>query len=131
MEKRKKTVRLIYTGIAIVLIAFVYAFTGCPIRFFLGICCPGCGMTRAVAAALSFRFHDAYRFHPMVFSLPIVVIFLFQFELNRISEKNFKIFAAVWLLLLLFTYFIRLFSESEIVFIDLRRGLFYRILSQK
>ena len=42
-------------------------FTGCPFRFFFGISCPGCGMTRALLAALRLDFAAAFSYHP---SLP-------------------------------------------------------------
>lgn len=35
-------------------------FTGCPFRFFFGISCPGCGMTRALLAALRLDFAAAF-----------------------------------------------------------------------
>lgn len=42
-------------------------FTGCPFRFFFGISCPGCGMTRALLAALRLDFAAAFSYHPVVF----------------------------------------------------------------
>ena len=37
---------------------------GCPIRFFIGISCPGCGMSRAVLLMLSGHFQAAFFFGP-------------------------------------------------------------------
>ena len=37
-------------------------FTGCPFRFFFGISCPGCGMTRALLAALRLDFAAAFSY---------------------------------------------------------------------
>ena len=41
---------------------------GCPIRFFIGISCPGCGMSRAVLLMLSGHFQAAFRMHPLVYA---------------------------------------------------------------
>ena len=45
-------------------------FTDCPFRFFFGISCPGCGMTRALLAALRLDFAAAFSYHPLFFLLP-------------------------------------------------------------
>ena len=42
---------------------------GCPIRFFIGISCPGCGMSRAVLLMLSGHFQAAFRMHPLVYAV--------------------------------------------------------------
>ena len=42
---------------------------GCPIRFFTGISCPGCGMSRAVLLMLSGHFQAAFRMHPLVYAV--------------------------------------------------------------
>ena len=39
----------------------------CPIRFFLGVPCPSCGLTRAARAAAHLDFHAATQFHPLWF----------------------------------------------------------------
>ena len=49
-------------------------FTGCPFRFFFGISCPGCGMTRALLAALHLDFAAALSFHPLFFLLPLFLL---------------------------------------------------------
>ena len=47
-----------------VLIA-VSLFWKCPDKLFLGIPCPGCGLTRAHLAALRLDFGAAFRYHPL------------------------------------------------------------------
>ena len=49
-------------------------FTGCPFRFFFGISCPGCGMTRALLAALRLDFAAAFSYHPLFFLLPFFLL---------------------------------------------------------
>lgn len=59
----------------------------CPFRAFLGIRCPGCGMTRALVSALQLRFLDAFSYHLMFWSVPVLyVCFL----------KDGKLFSASW-----------------------------------
>ncbi|HEX5099987.1 MAG TPA: DUF2752 domain-containing protein [Polyangiaceae bacterium] len=41
----------------------------CPTAFFLGVPCPGCGLTRATLALLRGDVHGAMHFHPLVFVL--------------------------------------------------------------
>ena len=49
---------------------------GCVFRRFFGIICPGCGMTRAVQALLSLDIKGAFMYHPMVFSLPLILLYI-------------------------------------------------------
>ncbi|HEX6764876.1 MAG TPA: DUF2752 domain-containing protein [Polyangiaceae bacterium] len=49
----------------------------CPTALFLGIPCPGCGLTRATLALLHGDFGAALRFHPLVFVLaPLFAVML-------------------------------------------------------
>ncbi len=48
----------------------------CVFQFFLGIPCPGCGMTRAMFSALRLDFGGAFRYHPLFFCLPYVFIYI-------------------------------------------------------
>ena len=45
--------------IVLIIISYVSGI-GCPVKFFTGISCPGCGMTRAWEAAFSLDFHQAF-----------------------------------------------------------------------
>lgn len=47
----------------------------CPIRYFAGVPCPTCGITRAVRLALHGDFAGATRLHPLVWlAVPVVVL---------------------------------------------------------
>lgn len=45
----------------------------CSLRYFTGIYCPGCGMTRALHAAFHFRFYEAFLYNLL---WPLIVIFI-------------------------------------------------------
>ncbi|MBR3318571.1 MAG: DUF2752 domain-containing protein [Atopobiaceae bacterium] len=56
--------------LAVLAAVFVIAHTGCPIKFWTGISCPGCGMTRAWISALTLRFDLALAYHPLFWMVP-------------------------------------------------------------
>ena len=47
----------------------------CLFLAFLHIPCPGCGMTRALLAALQLDFASAFALHPMFWSLPVLYLY--------------------------------------------------------
>ncbi len=59
----------------------------------IGIPCPGCGMTRALKAAITFDFVKAFSYHWMFWALPIMYIY-FLWE-GRLFE-NKKIDKVIW-----------------------------------
>ncbi len=102
---------------------------GCPIRFFTGISCPGCGMTRAYFSLLRLDFIAAFRYHPLFPLPPVLLLFYILKELRRFPEKAFRAavwvfcgaFLAVWLLRMLW-------GDGEVVSFEPENGFFARIL---
>lgn len=67
--------KLLFTALLALIILGMYLLqTGCIIQRIVGIPCPGCGMTRAVAALLRGDVPGALQFHGMVWSLPVVYL---------------------------------------------------------
>ena len=52
---------------------FWYFQIPCIWKMTVGIPCPGCGMSHALLAALRLQFAEAFRWHPMVWSLPLLL----------------------------------------------------------
>lgn len=48
----------------------------CIFRTFFGISCPGCGMTHAFIALLRLDLASAFRYHPMIFFVPVIFLYL-------------------------------------------------------
>ena len=111
--------------VAAVLAPF-YLTVGCPLRFLAGISCPGCGMSRAVEALLCFDFERAYLMHPLVFLLPVAVAVYFL--RRKIPKKLLTTLCISALLIMLVVYIIRLMQGNEVVFWNIEKGLFYRLL---
>ena len=65
IKKGWAIVLVIYLYIRISLIAFGAA---CPMVIFLGLPCPGCGLTRAGMLFLNGDFADAWRMHPFIYA---------------------------------------------------------------
>lgn len=113
-----------------IIIAAVYAALaalgiGCPIKFFTGISCAGCGMTRAWISALRLDFCGAFMYHPL-FPAPAVfcVIYLIR---GKISSEVFRIICGVSAALFIIVYAVRMFMPSDMVVgADIRGGALYK-----
>lgn len=99
------------------LLLFALGIT-CPIKFVLGISCPGCGMTRAMLSAVLFRFSDAFTYHPLwVLVLPTVALLVYFYINNHKKAWTATFICAAALMVIV--YIIRLaFFPSDIVSVN-------------
>ena len=112
MGQTKALLRKILLGFGL-LAYFTAAFyimkrTGipCVFRHFLGIPCPGCGMTRAMYSLVSLDFQAAWQYNPLIFTMPYVVCYLF-FEWKHPVHKRILFFIGIaaivnWLINIIF-----------------------------
>ena len=126
-QKIIKTLKKYWLHILVVIIILPFYFTlGCPFRFLGGFSCFGCGMSRAAEALLHFDFSGAFQMHPLIYIMPVaVVLFLLK---NKLPEKLKNILIAVFCIAFAVVYFVRLFSGSEVVYIDFKSGFIYRCI---
>jgi hypothetical protein len=118
-----------------IMIVAIYAILnlfgiGDPTRFLTGISCPGCGMTRAVLAAMRLQFSQAFYYHPLFGIVPLMfALYLFDYKLKPQHVKYIWIFIiAVFLLV----YFIRLIIlNHDIVSIDISSGFVLKFIQNK
>ena len=66
----------------LIIILLYFTHIGCPIKFITGISCPACGMTRAVLAILHGDTHAALNYHPLVLTLPVLLISVIVYIVN-------------------------------------------------
>lgn len=125
IKKHKKTI-LLYVTILFFIAVFYFVYN-CPFKYFFGICCPGCGMTRATLSLLKLDFQQAFYYHPAVFIMPFAIIVFFLRK--RIPKKIINLLGGILILILTAIYIYRLCSGSDIVFIDFESGLIYKIIS--
>ncbi len=86
----------------------------------------GCGMSRATLALLRQDFATAFEMHPLVFIIPIIgILFLFH---KKFSKKSKNIFAGVVAAIFIIVFVIRLFTGSEVVYIDPTKGFIYKAI---
>lgn len=117
---------LIFIGIAYYLITW---FTGCPILYFTGVSCPGCGMTRAWIAMLHLDFIRAFTCHPLFLFAPVIaLVFLFE---DQIDFQKYRWAVMLTAVLFFLVYFVRLiWFPSEIVVFEPKNGVIYRMIHQ-
>lgn len=66
-------------------------YPACPIRQYLGINCPGCGATRALAALLHGRFMEAMRLNALfVLLLPVALAGAIESYRRAIRPGSFR-----------------------------------------
>ena len=96
-------IKLLILGVcSLLLLIWLYIDGFCPIRRLVGIPCPTCGMSRAWLAALRLDLVSAFRFHPMFWSVPILILFpMYDGHLFSKEKRN-----GLVLFLLLAAYFV-------------------------
>ncbi|MGN1098594.1 MAG: DUF2752 domain-containing protein [Clostridia bacterium] len=72
--KRKILKNILAAAGFLAICALVGLLVGCPVKRFLGVPCPGCGMTRGCLALLRLDFSVAFRWHPLCFLVPIFLV---------------------------------------------------------
>lgn len=105
MNKELKTKILKRLGLlAIFIVYFSLAYTimnaldiSCVFKHFLGIPCPGCGITRAALSVLRLDFLAALKYNPFIFALPYIFIYIF-FDLKpkKVHDKIVFCIGVLW-----------------------------------
>ncbi|MDO4913953.1 MAG: DUF2752 domain-containing protein [Bifidobacteriaceae bacterium] len=102
----------------------------CPIKFLTGVSCPGCGMTRAWLSVFRLDFNAAWHYHPLFWSIPIILLVCYLRYKGRIPSKIYNILLCVAMIMFLSVYLLRLFSgNSDIVVFQPQNGAILRFLS--
>ncbi len=91
MESEKNR-RLIYSvlgvvcGIVVILGAMkLFLGVTCPMKFLIGLPCPGCGLSRAFELLLRGKVEQSFRMHP--FLIPYLLMFVMEMFFRTKHEK--------------------------------------------
>ncbi len=104
---------------------------GCPIRWFTGISCPGCGMSRAFFSLLHLDFAGAFRYHPLIY--PIILFVPYYFLGSEKTDRQKKVKKTLLILLAILAiclWIFRIFHEDSVVRIDLSNSVMIKYLKQ-
>lgn len=77
----KKTIQ------CVLLFVFLKYFYQCPIKFFTGFDCPGCGLTRAFSSVLILDFQSAFDYHPLFWLIGIEVVYVLFGEAIQMNKR--------------------------------------------
>lgn len=124
MEKIKRFVPLAFATLPLLVFYFVF---GCPIKFFTGVSCLGCGMSRAAISLLSFDVQQAVCYHPLIFLMPVTAVILLL--RNRLPKKLLTIIFVVVAVMFVVVYVYRMvFLNSDVVCFAPEEGFMYKVI---
>lgn len=125
MEKIKRFVPLAFAMLPLLVFYFVF---GCPIKFFTGISCLGCGMSRAAISLLSFDVQQAVYYHPLIFLMPVTAVILLL--RNRLPKKVCSTIFLVVAVMFVVVYVYRMFFlNSDVVCFAPEEGFIYKFIA--
>ncbi|MGN0478485.1 MAG: DUF2752 domain-containing protein [Hominenteromicrobium sp.] len=126
MRRRWKRVLLWTAAAAAGLILFYH----CPFRYLFGVSCPGCGMTRALLAAVFSDFGTAFSFHPLFPLLIPAALYLVLRESGklRLTARAENMYILLFAGLFILVYVLRLLGGDPIVQPDFDASLLARVL---
>lgn len=98
----------------------------CPFRIFLGISCPGCGMSRAVNAVFHLHFKDAFYYHPLIVLLPLIIYLLIRITIGKINKRIIQLLILL-VVCFLVVYLARIYLHSDVLVFNYFDGFLYKI----
>ncbi len=118
---------ILYSLIVVLVLLLLYK---CPFKFILGIPCPGCGMTRALLSCLKLDFVSAFYYHPLfgIVIISAIIWVLDHFGIIHITGKTKNILISLISIIFIIIYLLRLLYGSDIIYIDLKEGLVYKVI---
>lgn len=128
--EKKKAMKIVFICVVFALLIFELSGIPCISRYFFGVSCPGCGMTRAWLSVFQLNFEQAFYYHPMFLGVPFVcLIIIFR---KKIPVWIFWTLVVLVLGAYLWVYWYRLnYSDHVVVYADLRRGLIFKLRDLK
>ena len=112
--------------LALIPISLFYFTFGCPIKFFTGISCLGCGMSRAAFSLLQFDICQAVHYHPLIFLMPVTAVVLFIRK--RLPKRACSIIFVVIATMFVGVYVYRmLFLNGDVVCFAPEEGFMYKV----
>ncbi len=104
---------IIHSIVAVIIIFIVFIYK-CPINYFWGVQCPGCGITRAYLSALNLDFISAFRYHPLFLTIAPTILYIAHRNILRIklSCKIEKLLFCILLVLLIALYIVRILTNG-------------------
>ena len=120
--------------ITLTIIIFNFIGVGCPILFLTGIPCMGCGITRATVALLKGNLNRAFKYHPLIFLVPLMCFLMFD---DRMVDKNSRYYKMkeisryIIIGLFMVVYVIRvIIIKDSILRGNIKDGFIYRIIKR-
>ena len=96
--KIKNPIEKLITLGAVIAVALVMYFlnVGCFFKLLFKIPCPGCGISRALFSLIKLDFVSAFKFNPMFWSVPILVLlYLFDGKLFKYKWLNHAVLTGI------------------------------------
>ena len=125
----KKTV-IIFSAfcVAYLLITQLLFGKSCPFTILFGCSCPGCGMSRAILCLVKFRIADAFHYHPLVFTVPILFIVTYRI-ISNVGTAFDKVIFTVLIFLFIVVYIFRILEHDPIIIFRFEDGLLAKLIS--
>ncbi|MCR5209951.1 MAG: DUF2752 domain-containing protein [Lachnospiraceae bacterium] len=131
---KKYTALIVATGTLLIVGALV--LTGiyrCPLRYFFGVPCPLCGMSRALYSLLTLDIEKAFYYHALwpvvVVGIPTAAIL----KIRKVDIKRYQInLICIILAVVVIGYYIyRHIQGSPVVQVNFGNSLIYRVYSHE
>lgn len=113
---KERLLKVVIKIVGLLVLLFVYYFLSrnfgfsipCPIHYFTGYYCPGCGITRCLFSLIQLDFSKAFRYNQLVFILIPFFVFYYGYSFyiyifNKEDKVLCKIPKYVWIILLIIT----------------------------
>lgn len=106
---------IFYILFLLIIFAILYFFKiPCFFRFFTGIPCPSCGMTRAFLSLITLDFHESLCQHPLL--IPSLIAAFISVHMNvsslTFNKKICNIYLWIFIIIFFAVYFFRLISNT-------------------